>query len=403
MQVFKAFMKVLRKKLSYAIMYIGIFLGIAIPMSLSSGNGGTTQEMFRKETKSGIGLCIFDEDNTPESKAFSKYLSDKYTIKELKNDEEVIMDSLYYIIVDRVITINKGFSEELAQGNINSIIDSRYIHESINNVLIENDINSYFSSVSAYIAGGENILEAMSEASEALSVEADINVINFTSETIEEYPAEFSSYFRYMAYIIIAAVIGTLCPVLIAMNRKEVRFRTDCSSIRPSSYTKQIFLGSAVFVLAVWLIFMIAGLMLYGGIYKGIAWLAVLNSLIFAMVSASITVLIATFCTNLNLVTFVNQIVSLGMSFLCGVFVDQEFLGKGVLSVARFLPAYWYIKANTMLNGTEVFDSTKLIQYISIEAAFAVVIALITLLIGKIKYNSSAIFNNTKPALSGSN
>lgn len=37
--------------------------------------------------------------------------------------------------------------------------------------------------------------------------------------------------------------------------------------------------------------------------------------------------------------------VSLGSSFLCGVFVQQELLGETVPSIARFLPAYWYVKA----------------------------------------------------------
>jgi hypothetical protein len=37
--------------------------------------------------------------------------------------------------------------------------------------------------------------------------------------------------------------------------------------------------------------------------------------------------------------------VSLGSSFLCGVFVQQELLGETVPSIARFLSAYWYVKA----------------------------------------------------------
>lgn len=399
MQIFKVFMKVLKKRLRYAMLYVGIFLGIVIPMSLNSSGSGSTKEMFVKESKSHIGICIFDEDDTPESREFADYLAEKYTIKELKNDEEVVMDSLFYMSVDRVISINKGFADRLAKGETEGIIDSRHMHESYNSMLLEQDINSYFSSVSAYIAGGEDALSASEKAKEALSAEADVKVISFTDEGNADYPRDFAEYYRYMAYVLIAAVIGTLCPVLVAMNKKEIRFRTNSSSLDSSSYTKQVLLGSAVFVIGVWLIFVIAGMILYGGVYKGRAWLAVLNSFIYAMVAGSITVFLSAFVSNMDIVNFINQAVSLGMSFMCGVFVEQELLGAGVLSAARFMPAFWYIKANMILNGTEAFDSTKLMQYMLIEAAFAVVMALLTIVVSKARYNSTALQKRTSPAV----
>ncbi|MBP7188107.1 MAG: ABC transporter permease [Ruminococcus sp.] len=399
MQIFKVFMKVLKKRIRYAMLYVGIFLGIAIPMALNSSDSGSTTEMFVKESRSKIGICIFDEDDTPESREFADYLAEKYTIKELKNDEEVVMDSLFYMSVDRVISINKGFADRLAKGETEGIIDSRHMHESYNSMLLEQDLNSYFSSVSAYIAGGEDALTASQSAKEALTADADVKVISFTDEGNADYPRDFAEYYRYMAYILIAAVIGTLCPVLMAMNNKEIRYRTNCSSLDSSSYTKQVLLGSAVFVIGVWLIFVIAGMILYGGVYKGRAWLAVLNSFIYTLVAGSITVFLSAFVNNMDIINFINQAVSLGMSFMCGVFVEQELLGAGVLSAARFMPAFWYIKANMLLDGTEAFDSTKLMQYMLIEAAFAVVMALLTIVVSKARYNSTAPQKRTAPAV----
>jgi ABC-2 type transport system permease protein len=45
------------------------------------------------------------------------------------------------------------------------------------------------------------------------------------------------------------------------------------------------------------------------------------------------------------------NIIGLGMSFLCGVFVPQNMLSPGLLSFAKFLPAYWYTRVNDMLGG----------------------------------------------------
>ena len=44
--------------------------------------------------------------------------------------------------------------------------------------------------------------------------------------------------------------------------------------------------------------------------------------------------------------------ISLGMCFLCEVFVPMELIGDNVKIVAQFLPAYWYETANNLLGAT---------------------------------------------------
>ena len=43
------------------------------------------------------------------------------------------------------------------------------------------------------------------------------------------------------------------------------------------------------------------------------------------------------------------NLVGLGCSFLCGVFVPLELMGEGVIRVAHFLPPYWYDRAGDSL------------------------------------------------------
>ncbi|MBR6717412.1 MAG: ABC transporter permease, partial [Oscillospiraceae bacterium] len=93
--------------------------------------------------------------------------------------------------------------------------------------------------------------------------------------------------------------------------------------------------------------------------------------------------LVSSFSPAPNIINIITQIVSLGMCFLCGVFVDQSMLGDGVLSAARFLPAYWYIRVNRMLEGAEVYDGQFAAKAIAIEAAFVVVLALLTVMLRK--------------------
>ena len=45
----------------------------------------------------------------------------------------------------------------------------------------------------------------------------------------------------------------------------------------------------------------------------------------------------------------INNVLSLGLCFLGGVFVPLEMLGNGIVSIAQFLPTYWYSRINGIL------------------------------------------------------
>jgi ABC-2 type transport system permease protein len=75
----------------------------------------------------------------------------------------------------------------------------------------------------------------------------------------------------------------------------------------------------------------------------------------------------------------ITNIVSLSMSFLCGVFVPQWLLGDGVLTVARFLPFYWSVYANNMTYASSgvSFDMHELMVCFGIQILYAAALALV--------------------------
>ncbi|MCH5192598.1 MAG: ABC transporter permease [Oscillospiraceae bacterium] len=381
MQVFKTFMKIIRSKMGVAMIYVGVFLGISIPMATSS----TSSEMFAQQTK--IDICIFDEDNTSESRALTDLIGQRQNIVQLENDRDAVIDALYYARANYVLIINEGYAEKLASGDTDELFGNYHMHDSYAEVFIGQFLNEYVSSVRAYIAGGEDISSAIEKAEKALSQETEVRTASFEDVGSADYPIRFSSYFRYMPYVLISVLINALCPALLAINRNDIRFRTNCSCVKPAAHTLQIFAGSGIFVLLVWVIFVATGAFMYGGIYQGKAWLAVLNSFIFALVAASIAIFISTLSPSQNIVNLITQVIGLGMSFMCGIFVDQSILSDGVLAAARFLPAYWYVRANNMLAGIDAFDSAQLTEFLVIEFAFAAVLAILTLLVRRLKYS----------------
>lgn len=384
MQVFKAFMKVMRTRLPSILPYVIVFMIVSVMISTIGGD----EERFTAEE---MKICIFDEDDTPQSHALAEFIAKGNELVELENDDDVILDSLYYASVDMVLTIKDGYAERLAAGETEDLFTTKHIHDSYAIALMDQLLSEYVVTVDGYMAGGQDFDQAVESAIGTLSKETEVTLV--TEDSTMSKNEYFEGFFRYLPYILISIMLNGLCPVLIVMNRKDLRYRTNCSSIKVSSVSVQTFLASAVFVGVIWLIFVVAGVILNGGLFVGTAWLAVLNCLIFAMISALIAMLLSSFNVSDNVVGVITQVISLGMSFLCGVFVPMEMLSSGVISAARFLPAYWYVRANSMISGTEHFDGSKVLLYMGIELGFAAALAVITLLIRRMKYNRADSVN----------
>lgn len=386
MQVFNAFMKVLKKNLPTVIIWVAIFLSISIIVSKS----GSENSEFKSKV---LSVCVFDEDNTESSRAFRDFIASKHNVYELENDDDRILDELFYETKDYVITIKKGFSENLSDGITEGLFDNRYVHESYSNVLMTNLADEYVKTVRAFLAKGDDLSTAQKNAADTLSLNVEVTKETFKEEHIysDDYSALFSAYFQYLPYVFLQILVSALCPVLLTMNKKNIRNRTNCSSIRPSSQTFQIFLGSMIFVLGLWLLFMISGALLNEEFYRGRALLAVLNSFVFIIICTGIAILIASFNPGRVGVNVLSNIISLGMCFLCGIFVPQEVLSDSVLSAARFLPAYWYIRVNNMLSGVsgEIFSSSLCMKFIGIEVLFALAIFAAALTVTKIRHDKA--------------
>ncbi|WP_303789169.1 ABC transporter permease [Ruminococcus flavefaciens] len=389
MQVFKAMLKVMRKRLPSAMIYIIVFVVISIIVT----NASTKDNKF-EVTK--LDICVFDEDDTPESRALIDFIGKSNDIDEIENDRDTIIDSLYYKRVNYALIIKKGYAERLAAGDTADLFGSYHIDENYSVVYMGQLLNEYTTSVKAYLTMGRTLDEAISSAEEALSQNTEVDMLRMDKGGSSHFSVDFAGYFQYMPYILIAAVFTVVCQVLVTMNNKDIRYRTNCSCIAPSKYTFQMFMGSAVFVLAVWLLLIVIGAILNKEMYTGRAWYAVLNSFIFSVVVTAISVFISSFEPKENVLNLITQVLSIGMSFLCGIFIPMEVLSDRVLAVARFLPAYWYVRANNMIADIEPFNRSSVIQCLLIEAGFAVMLILLTLLVRKLKYSGSAIVTTAK-------
>lgn len=376
MQVFKLFFKIAKTKWLATLIFLGIFLLI---LNFTDVGGGV-----QSFSTSKMSLTVYDHDNTDASKRLYEHLKKNNEIVEIEDDKDKIIDALYITSTNYVIDIKEGYAERLAKGETDGLFTTRYLHDSYTNKLADSTLDDYVGTVKAYLAGGMELDKALDAAEEALDIKTDVTMETFSDDSPA---AKSASFFNYMPYALLSIIVSVLCPVLIAMNKKEVGFRTKCSSIKLSSVSAQTVAASGIFVAIIWVFLMILGIGKNGGMFSGNMWYAVLNTVSFTLVCVAIALLFAELGIGDNVLAFVTQVLGLGMAFLCGMFVPQEMLSSSVLAAARFLPAYWYVKANDMICGlgTDKFKLSTVMMCIGIQLLFAAAIFAVSLIVKRQK------------------
>ena len=364
MQVFKTFMKILKTRLTSAILYLVIFMVIAVIMA-DTAKDNNDYEDYK------MSISVIDRDNSAESKRLQDFIFSGNKKVELADDEDEVIDAVYYQRANYVLYINKGFGDKINAGDFDGLFENFKMPSSYGGQLFESRLDNYLSSVKAYMTAGESTENAMELAKTAVSQQVKAELKNFNNKGGTGMPAIFGYYFQYLAYVMLSMLIVTLCPVILTLNRKGVRERTMCSSLTSANYSRQTALGASI----------------WGKTLSVKFWLACLNSFVYIIAAAGIAMIIAQFDLSDNGITAISNIIGLGMSFLCGVFVPQELLTGGVLAVGRLFPAYWYTKANNMLFGMSggVFSTKEYLICIGIEALFAIAFFAVAALLVKQK------------------
>ncbi len=372
MQVFNAFLKIMRKHWIAIAIYIGLY---AVILSMISSTYGDSLDSNFEMTS--VDISVIDRDHSDASKGLTEYLGSMHRLIEIEDDETVIQDYIYYRYVNYVLMIPEGFEEKLLAGETEELVWNVQAPDSTKGIFLNNQVESYLKNLQIYLAGGYSLAEAMKE-SEEFYAEAEGVEIAYFSEDAQAKNEGIFYFFQYLPYIYILVMVCGLAPLLLTLNKREIYERTLCSSLTLMQRNLQIALASALYSAMIYVIFMVLGFFIFGKamLVPQLGYLLI-NSVMFLLFAVALTIFISMLVKEdqaaLNLVA---NIIGLGMCFLCGAFVPQSLLSKGVLAAARFLPAFWYIKNNNILAGfsEEAFTVDGFWTAVGIQALFAVVL-----------------------------
>ena len=368
MHTYKAFLKIALKNCPSVMLYFIIFMVVCI-MSSSQGED-SAKEMYKDEE---IRFTVFNRDDSKLGEAIKEYLSEKNEYVEVEDDEEAIRMALYYRSAYYMVVVPEGFEEAIKNGKDMELMNYK-VTDSAPSYYMDMEVESYMQTVKSYIAAGYSMDEAITKTSETLLETVDVELLSNVKEKDDDgnpISGELSGekpsiyyFYNYVPYVFLAIVISGLGPIIITFGKKDVKMRINVSSQTFKSYSVQMFLGVVTFGIAVLALFNILATILYGGSISLAAMVYyIILTLCFLFVCLGITYLGGFLFSSTATMGSFSNVVSLGFSFLGGIFVPLELLGDTMKNIARFTPTYWYVQANNVIMDIEKFSDINVEEF----------------------------------------
>ncbi|HHX60274.1 MAG TPA: ABC transporter permease [Epulopiscium sp.] len=372
MIVYKYFIKIALKQKSIILGYTSIFLLLAII------NGTSTDTKKIKFTETRLTIGVIDNMNSELSRGLTDYLAQKNNMVDIREDDEYIRDQIFLGAIDGVIIIPGGFDEKVVRKEkiVGIYKDDREIGASY----LEQQVEKYLVFANSTYKDGKFHLEDLKEA---LNQKVNVEIVGDQGK-IKNIGANnwFKNYYNFTSYIIIAMYLTVISLVMTEFKDEKIENRIKISSKRFIKFNKEIYLGQISVGVVITSIFILGSLLLKGKYIGEVNFSKyVINIIVFSFTILCLTFLINNLTRNRFVITGISTVVSLGTSFISGIFVPQEFLSEKALTIAKFFPTYYFVRINEG-NMNSLMD----MRYdILIQVMFGVVFLLVGLYFAKVK------------------
>lgn len=377
MTVFKGYLKIIKQNAPIILLYVGIFFFITLMIQAATKQSmdGTYQAESKK-----IGFV--DEDGGTLATGLHEYLEKYHQVIPMENDKKVLQENLFYGNIQYIVKIPAGFEEKCLKQDEKLSVTK--IPGSYTSFYIDQQINSFLNSAKTYDAAGYTVAETV----KAVNGKEEPKVTMLDEGGNGGVTPGYNYYYRFIPYMMINVLCYVLGSILSSFHKADIRKRMLASAVSVQRQNLEALLAAFLFGLFLWGISIAGGFALHGSEFmkSGSMLYYMLNALIMLVVALAMSYLVGMLTNNINALNGIVNTLSLGMGFLCGVFVPMEMLGKGVRTVAQFLPVYWYEKSNDLLAefGTVTGSiRVEIFQAFGIQLVFAVAILCVAMVVGR--------------------
>ncbi|MGO1468824.1 MAG: ABC transporter permease [Tissierella sp.] len=375
MTVYKYFLKAALRQKWIILGYTAIFLVLSII------NGASTETEKPAFMEKDMEIGIVDESRGDLSKELIDYLDGSNTLIRLEKNIENIKEQIFLEALDAVIIIPKNFEVLVSQKKpaLEIFKDDRKMAP----LQVENEVNKFLVFANSKEVDGTFDLEKVKET---LNKEVEVKLMD-SDKMVKNKNADdwFKTYFNFTGYIIIAIYVAVIGLIMTEFNDKKIQDRMKISSKRFLRLNMEIHLGQVIVGVVITFLIILGGIVLKGKHIGQVNFLKyVVNVFIFSFAILCFTFLINNLTKSKFVINGMSTVASLGTAFISGIFVPQEFLGEGVLRVAKFFPTYYFVRINeTHINS--FFD----VKYeLFMQVLFALTFLLMGLYFSKIKQKS---------------
>ena len=366
MTVFKGYMKILKKNIGLVIIYLVIFFSVAMALQAAA-----SKEHLEDFEKARVDIAVADNDQSTLSHALTDYLKTIHNVSEISSDPSVMQEELFYRNVEYIVVIPEDFYENcMVNGESISVTK---VPGSYSAYYVDQQLESCLNTMRTYLKAGFSQKEAATAILDKKRGEVTMLDTDENSGT-----SGWLYYFRYIPYLFLALLCYVMGYVLMAFKKDDIPKRMQASVISARRQSLEGLLAMFIMGGGLWGIGMAGAILMYGKIFLGSENFGyyVLNTLVMMAVALSLSYLIGLFVKNSNMLSGIANILSLGMCFLCGVFVPMNIMDRNVLKVSQFLPVYWYENVNETLGSYSHLTGEAAVSVwkgIGLEAMFAVV------------------------------
>ena len=392
----KLYYKIINANRSTIITYFAIFLAIFAVFGAFAGEVRDTTSFVQKRAS----IAVLDNDKSELSKIVVKQLGIDTDIADVGSTMEEMKDALFFAQVNVIVEIPKGFQEKFEAGE-QHIVEFQFRPDHGDGVLVQQSLNSYLASVHSYTQIDETL--SYKEVGKLVKKDLKNKVKTETVSGKEETSGDGMriQFYNFLSYVLFSVIVMSAGAAMHTIYRSEMLKRTLIAPINSTKINIKIVVGNISFALILLLMFNIVVFFMSDSMFSTSGLLLVLNSIVYTLVCISFTYMITTLITNKkngkDKLDMISNIVGLMMSFLCGAFLPISFIPESVLQVAKFLPAYWYVKLNeSMLTVTNVTNDLfkTIVECMGIQLLFAIAFIVIGLVVMKHKRTQGEIIDS---------
>lgn len=367
MKASKVYLKIVKRNLWMIIMYT-VILCVCSIMNMKT----TSNVVDYSADKPSI--VLYNNDDSKISEALTRYLEDKTIIKDIADEGDNIKDALYYTEVFLVANIDEGFGEKLSSGEKPEI--RVRTTNGMGSMLAETILNRYVEVAQSFAPASEE--EIIAKTNEVIAHEAEVKILsNLDSGSMQN----MSNYFNFLNYALLAGLVFAISFATLGFKREMIKKRMAVSATSSQKINREILACNFSLSIVIWLIYIVIGYFMVGNIiFSPHGLLLILNSAFFMAFAMAFAFLLANITSSTNVLLPIVNVVSLGTSFFCGVFIPTKWMPDFVNNAAHVLPSFYFINNNYRVAVLETINLEALTPYIiNIVIVLASTIAVIVL------------------------